>query len=101
MDGELPRSDANVDVAIGEVASRHIGVPVVLVLVLDGDEEIFRVMLHHLYVFLLHPEPRAEGPARRVSTRPWSNASKPGPRRVGVEPSQLAVHIPRGCNNSE
>lgn len=41
VDGELPRSDANVDVAVSEVASCHGGVPVVLVL--EGDEGVFMV----------------------------------------------------------
>jgi hypothetical protein len=70
VDGELPRSDANVDVAVSEVASCHGGVPVVLVLVLEGDEGVFMVMLHHFDVFLPHPEPRAKDPSHCVRAPP-------------------------------
>ena len=42
---ELPWPNPNVNVAVGEVASRHRRVAVVLVL--EGDEEILWVVLHY------------------------------------------------------
>ena len=99
VDGELPRPDADVDVVVGEVALRHSRVPVMLVF--KGDEEVLWIVSHHLDVFFAHPEPRAESPSYRVSACCRSNAAEPGPCRVGAQPRQLAVHVPRGRGNSE
>jgi hypothetical protein len=82
MDGELPRPDADVDVVVGEVALRHSRVSVMLVF--EGDEEVLRIVSHHLDVIFAHPEPRAESPSYRVSACCRSNAVVPGPCRVGA-----------------
>jgi hypothetical protein len=37
----------------------------------------------------------------RVSACCRSNAAEPGPCRVGAQPRQLAIHVPRGRGNSE
>jgi hypothetical protein len=63
---ELPWPNPNVNVVVGEIASCHRRVTVVLVL--EVDEEILWVMLHHRDVFFVHPEPRAERPSHCACT---------------------------------
>jgi hypothetical protein len=57
MNRELPWPNSDVNVVVGEFMSRHHRVTVVLVL--EGDEEILWVMLHHRDVFFAHPKPGA------------------------------------------
>jgi hypothetical protein len=72
-----------------------------VVLVLEGDEEILWVMLHHHDILSTHVESEAEFPSHCDYACSRPDTTRSDPRRVGVQPREITVHVLSESSNDK